>query len=150
VPGHTARQLGASGEQEVPQADRIVLRHGGANRRPFGQRGAVGTNLGRPVEGAEVGQPGGGAGGYSTASRDFEDIFGDLFSKVKVEEWQLIRHYPSLAALLKHISKTGTAGWHPGQPLLNRHNLAELDNWFIDNYGGCRISYQVFMVNCSK
>ena len=82
--------------------------------------------------------------------KDLEDILTGLFSKVSVEAWQIVRYYPSLSALLKHISKTGTAGWHPGQPLLNRHNLAEVEQWFSDNYGGCRISYQVFMVSCDK
>jgi malonyl-ACP O-methyltransferase BioC len=82
--------------------------------------------------------------------KDLEDILTGLFSKVTVKEWQIVRDYPSLSALLKHISKTGTAGWHPGQPLLNHHNLAEVEQWFSDNYGGCRISYQVFMVSCDK
>jgi SAM-dependent methyltransferase len=79
-----------------------------------------------------------------------ENIFNDLFGKVEIKEWNLVRHYPSLGALLKHISKTGTAGWHPGQPLLNRHNLPELEKWFVDSFGDCRISYQIFMVKCSK
>jgi malonyl-CoA O-methyltransferase len=78
------------------------------------------------------------------------DILNNLFSKVEINEWSLVRHYSSLTALLKHISKTGTAGWHPGQPLLNRHNLPDLEKWFSANYGDCRISYQIFMVNCTK
>ena len=78
------------------------------------------------------------------------EILENLFSRVEVKEWALARHYPSLGAMLKHISKTGTGGWHPGQPLLNRQNLTELESWFDENYGGCRITYQIFMVNCAK
>ncbi|MDT8336152.1 MAG: hypothetical protein RQ753_10690, partial [Desulfurivibrionaceae bacterium] len=104
-------------------------------------QGALSAIHGRPV---------------SLPSRFFPDqatlreVLDGLFSKVAVTEWQLTRQYPSLTALLKQISKTGTAGWHPGQPLLNRHNLADLENWFSDHYGTCRVSYQIFMVNCSK
>ena len=81
---------------------------------------------------------------------ELQEIFDNLFTTVEIEEWQIIRQYQSLPVLLKQISKTGTAGWHPGQPLLNRHNLAELEQWFKDNHDGCRISYQVFMVRCRK
>ncbi len=87
---------------------------------------------------------------YFPGQNDLKEIFSKLFATVEIEVWQIDRRYPSLTALLRQISKTGTAGWHPGQPLLNRHSLKELGKWFEDTHGGCRISYQVFMVKCCK
>ncbi|MEN8143200.1 MAG: alpha/beta fold hydrolase, partial [Thermodesulfobacteriota bacterium] len=87
---------------------------------------------------------------FFPAQGELQEIFGSLFATVEIAEWQIVRRYPSLTALLRQISKTGTAGWHPGQPLLNRHHLTELEQWFADNHDGCRISYQVFMVKCGK
>lgn len=81
---------------------------------------------------------------------ELEKIFAKLFSKVEVEEWLLTRHYPNLIALLRSISKTGTAGWHPGHHLLNRAHMMELEHWFKESLGDCRISYQIFMVKCQK
>ncbi|MFN2366640.1 MAG: hypothetical protein ABR523_09305, partial [Desulfurivibrionaceae bacterium] len=60
------------------------------------------------------------------------------------------RHYPDLNGLLSNISKTGTAGWHPGRHLLNRRQMQDLEQWFIETYGHCQVSYQIFMVNCRK
>lgn len=77
-------------------------------------------------------------------------ILTPLFTEVAIDEWQLVRHYPDLFNLLRNISKTGTAGWHPGHHLLSRGHLKELARWFIKTYGDCQISYQVFMVKCQK
>ncbi|MDF1578687.1 MAG: alpha/beta fold hydrolase [Desulfobulbales bacterium] len=77
-------------------------------------------------------------------------IFSSLFSDIETKEQQLVRNYPNLLELLRNISKTGTAGWHPGRHLLNRRQIKELEKWFIDTQGGCRVSYQVFMVKCCK
>ncbi len=77
-------------------------------------------------------------------------IFTPLFDRVEIREEKIIRQYPDLKALLTNIKKTGTAGWHPGRHLLNRGHFRELEKWFKADRGGCRISYQVFMVNCRK
>lgn len=82
--------------------------------------------------------------------KELQRIFNERFTKVEINEWQLVRNYPKLTDLLRNISKTGTAGWHPGQDLLNRKYLKELENWFVKTYGDCQISYQIFMVNCRK
>lgn len=84
------------------------------------------------------------------SQKELQKIFANLFTTVAIEEWRLVRHYPTLIDLLRNISKTGTAGWHSGQHLLNRRHLAELEQWFVKNYGDCRISYQIFMVRCQK
>ncbi|MFO7606966.1 MAG: alpha/beta fold hydrolase [Desulfurivibrionaceae bacterium] len=81
---------------------------------------------------------------------ELERIFAPLFNRVEIREEKIIRTYPDLKALLTNIKKTGTAGWHPGRHLLNRGHFRELEKWFSHNYDGCRISYQVFMVNCRK
>ena len=82
--------------------------------------------------------------------KELRQIFTSLFTDTEINEWQLVRYYPNLIDLLKNISKTGTAGWHPGQTLLTRHHLKELENWFIKTYGRHQISYQIFMVRCHK
>jgi malonyl-CoA O-methyltransferase len=81
---------------------------------------------------------------------ELQKIFTRLFTEVEITEWQLVRHYPNLTSLLRNISKTGTAGWHPGQHLLNRHQLQELEQWFRATYDQCRITYQIFMLSCRK
>jgi malonyl-CoA O-methyltransferase len=81
---------------------------------------------------------------------ELRSIFAKHFTRVEISELQLARHYPTLTELLRSISKTGTAGWHPGQHLLNRRLLKELELWFIKTYNHCQISYQIFMVECRK
>ncbi len=98
------------------------------------------------IHGKEVVMP----SSFFPSHEELQKIFNSLFTKTEINGWQLVRHYPNLIDLLRNISKTGTAGWHPGQNLLTRHHLKELEHWFIKTYGHCRISYQIFMVNCRK
>lgn len=98
------------------------------------------------VHGKEVSLP----AAFFPDQAELQRIFSNLFGQVEITEWQLIRHYPKLSDLLRNISKTGTAGWHPGQTLLTRHHLKELENWFNKTYSRYQISYQIFMVNCRK
>jgi len=79
-----------------------------------------------------------------------QKILSSTFSEIEISEWQISRSYPSVAALLKHISKTGTSGWHPGRPLINRQQLEEVERLFNEAYGECRCTYQVFLVSCRK
>lgn len=70
------------------------------------------------------------------------------FARVEMSEWQKVREYPSLRDLLAHIRKTGTGGWQPLPPVLTRGRLQKLDDWFIKQYGGFRLTYQAFFIRC--
>ncbi|MEN8135103.1 MAG: alpha/beta fold hydrolase [Thermodesulfobacteriota bacterium] len=100
----------------------------------------------KEIHGKEVVMP----SSFFPSHKELQKIFNSLFTKTEINEWQLVRQYPNLIDLLRNISKTGTAGWHPGQPLLTRHHLKELENWFIKTYDHYQISYQIFMVSCHK
>jgi len=85
-------------------------------------------------------------------ARDFISLeaLGDLlrrhFPMVRVEEKILVREYPSLLHLLRHIRNTGTSGWpEAASPLLTRARLARLEEWFRKQHNGCRITYQILM-----
>lgn len=73
-------------------------------------------------------------------------IFSTHFARVEIEEWRLLRCYPTLTDLLRHIRRTGTSGPRQGAPLLDRPRFAALEKWFVKEFGECRISYQVFLV----
>lgn len=76
-------------------------------------------------------------------------IFSAHFTRVEIEEWRLLRCYPTLTDLLRHIRRTGTSGPRQGAPLLDRPRFAALEKWFVKEFGECRISYQVFLVRCA-
>lgn len=75
-------------------------------------------------------------------------IFSPHFDRVEIEEWRLLRCYPTLADLLRHIRRTGTGGPRQGAPLLDRPRFAALEKWYLKKFGECRVSYQVFLVRC--
>ncbi|HSH12393.1 MAG TPA: methyltransferase domain-containing protein, partial [Desulfurivibrionaceae bacterium] len=79
-----------------------------------------------------------------------EAIFSTHFARVEIEEWRLLRCYPTLTDLLRHLRRTGTTGPSQGAPLLDRPRFAALEKWFVKEFGECRISYQVFMVRCTQ
>ncbi|MBU0965448.1 MAG: malonyl-ACP O-methyltransferase BioC [Proteobacteria bacterium] len=67
------------------------------------------------------------------------------FHRVEIAETVYRRTFLSLHDLFRHISKTGTGGYHPSLPLLTRGRLKRLEEWFR-NHGGFELSYQVFFV----
>jgi malonyl-CoA O-methyltransferase len=75
-------------------------------------------------------------------------IFSAHFSQVEIEEWRLLRCYPTLTDLLRHIRRTGTGGPRQDTPLLDRPRFAALEKWYLQEFGECRISYQIFLVKC--
>ncbi|NTV12713.1 MAG: alpha/beta fold hydrolase [Desulfobulbaceae bacterium] len=95
-------------------------------------------------------------GGVSMPSDTFPDqtrlqaIFSPHFAQIEIEEWRLLRHYPTLADLLRHIRRTGTSGPRQGAPLLDRPRFAALEKWFRQEFGECRVSYQIFLIRCSQ
>jgi malonyl-CoA O-methyltransferase len=82
--------------------------------------------------------------------RRLQAIFSPHFARVEIEEWRLLRCYPTLADLLRHIRRTGTGGPSQGAPLLDRPRFAALERWFVEKFGECRISYQIFLVRCAQ
>ncbi len=76
-----------------------------------------------------------------------ERCLAGLFPTTRIDELLIPHRYASLRDLLVHIKKSGTTGWQAAGPLIfTRSRLARLDKWFIDNHGGCLVTYQVFIV----
>jgi malonyl-CoA O-methyltransferase len=83
---------------------------------------------------------------------DLEAIQGWLardFTAVECTETIVTREYASILDLLTHLKRTGTTGVHT-PPVLTRARLRRLDRWFMESFGGCRVSYQLFMVRAQK
>lgn len=76
-----------------------------------------------------------------------ERIFTACPGKVAIKEWQIIREYPTIKDLLDQIRKTGTSGQSSGRFHFTRSQLTDLNHWFIENHGGCRIRSQVFLMH---
>ncbi|MCF6291056.1 MAG: alpha/beta fold hydrolase [Desulfobacterales bacterium] len=89
----------------------------------------------------------------ATAASSFPDgkqlkrIFDNHLVSVNITEELICKPYPSVRDLLTHIKKTGTSGWRRRRtPVFTRTRLDRLDDWFQNRYGGCRASYQVFII----
>lgn len=81
------------------------------------------------------------------ALSDLQATIGDLLPEATCSEQVVRRRYDSLRELLLHIRKTGTSGWRSAsRPLLTRSRMRELDQWFLDEYGGYQVTYQTFVV----
>lgn len=66
-------------------------------------------------------------------------------------EERLERKYQSVRDLLRHIQKTGTAGWPQAVPQrLTPARVSRLDRWFTATYGSCRVTYHVFFLQGEK
>lgn len=66
-------------------------------------------------------------------------------------EERLERKYQSVRDLLRHIQKTGTAGWQQALPQrLTPARVSRLDRWFTGTYGSCLVTYQVFFLHGKK
>lgn len=96
-------------------------------------------------------------GRVSVAAAEFPDRpsllvrLAVFFSRTEIEEIRTFRKYKNTHDLLRHIKKTGTGGWQQGGSFhFTKSDLAALDRWFTDNAGGCRVSYQVFIVQCKR
>ena len=73
------------------------------------------------------------------------------FPQITIERAIIRRHYPSSLDLLMQIKKTGTGGWRSGKGIVfTRARLRSLDQWFTTQYGGCRVSYEIFLVHCRR
>jgi malonyl-CoA O-methyltransferase len=80
-----------------------------------------------------------------------EKFTEDIFAEVKIDTQTVTRQYASCTDLLQQLKKTGTTGRGlPAAPLLSRSRLAELDRWFVERYGGCQVTYEMFLLFCRK
>ena len=79
------------------------------------------------------------------------NLLRSSFPKITLERTIMRRHYPSSLDLLMQIKKTGTGGWRAGKGIIfTRARLRSLDQWFKAQHGGCRVSYEIFLVHCRK
>lgn len=72
------------------------------------------------------------------------------FKIVLTSEWMVQRQYKSLIDLLLHIKKTGATGGHYKPLPFTRGRLKKLDDWFLAQYGGYRVSYQTYLLMVCK
>lgn len=83
--------------------------------------------------------------------QELEEILAKNFPAAELEEITIAREYSTARDLLAHIRNTGTGGWNTDKPLpFSRQRLNQLDRWFNDTHGGCRVSYQAFLVKAGK
>jgi malonyl-CoA O-methyltransferase len=83
--------------------------------------------------------------------KQLHNLLTRFFPKVTLERSIIKRHYPSSQDLLMQIKRTGTGGWRSGKGIVfTRARLQSLDRWFAIQYGGCRVSYEVFHIHCRK
>ena len=76
-----------------------------------------------------------------------EKSLHNSFPGGRVEEELIQKEYRSAYDLLLHIKKTGTSGWQQNmQQPLTRSRVAELDEWFRETYGSCRVTYQIIFL----
>ena len=84
----------------------------------------------------------------------YEELYALLassFAQVHMERKIIQRQYPCSLDLLMQIKKNGTGGWHNSKgSVFTRSRIRSLDLWFADNYGGCRVSYEIFLLQCRK
>jgi malonyl-CoA O-methyltransferase len=76
----------------------------------------------------------------------------DRYFATRIIDQELIeKNYESTHDLLVHIKKTGTGGWHQhGAPALTPSRLKQLDHWFTETYGSCKVNYQVHFLSAVK
>ncbi len=85
------------------------------------------------------------------AKDDLKGMLENCFASVKIKEFRIIREYDSLRDILTTIKKTGAAGWRDSsQPVLTRGRLERLDKWFAEQNQGYHVTYQIFIIRCSK
>lgn len=82
---------------------------------------------------------------------ELRTLLACFFAQVHIDRKILRRNYPSSLDLLMQIKKTGTGGWQTGKGFIfTRTRLQNLDQWFAKHYGGCLVSYEMFLVRCRK
>ena len=75
-----------------------------------------------------------------------ENILGGNFTTMAIEEWLNHRLYPDLERLFLHLRRTGTAGPGRSTPLIDRPRFTALAQWFKEEIGEFRLTYQIFLV----
>jgi malonyl-CoA O-methyltransferase len=81
---------------------------------------------------------------------DLDELRRQLHASIpesNIEEEFIKKEYRSVHDLLHHIKKTGTGGWRQKlQHPLTPSRVGQLEKWFINTYGSCRVTYQVFFL----
>jgi malonyl-CoA O-methyltransferase len=73
------------------------------------------------------------------------------FTEGAVTEEPVSKQYDTVHDLLLHIKKTGTGGCPPTNMVpLTPAKLMKLDQWFNENHGNCKVTYQVFYLRAMK
>ena len=93
----------------------------------------------------------------SVAADAFPDVsslqrsLNAYFAKGTIAQELIEKQYESVHDLLVHIKKTGTGGWHQhGSPALTPARLKELDHWFVETYGSCKVTYQIHFLQATN
>ena len=84
---------------------------------------------------------------------DFKQVscmLGENFSQSRAEEKTIFAVFPSLRELLYHIKYTGGVGFSSAQMLNTRAKLNELEKIYQKEFGGFKLSYQVFLCEGRK
>jgi malonyl-CoA O-methyltransferase len=81
---------------------------------------------------------------------DLDELRQQLHASIPeshIEEELIEKEYRSAHDLLLHIKKTGTGGWQQNlQQPLTPSRIGQLEKWFTETYGYCRVTYQVFFL----
>jgi hypothetical protein len=81
---------------------------------------------------------------------DLDELRQQLHASIPeshIEEELIEKEYRSAHDLLLHIKKTGTGGWQQNlQQPLTPFRIGQLEKWFTETYGYCRVTYQVFFL----
>lgn len=74
-----------------------------------------------------------------------------FFAEGTIEEEIISKAYRSAQDLLLHIRKTGTSGFHRKitQPF-TASRIKQLDAWFTQTHGGCKVTYQILFLQGNK
>lgn len=98
-----------------------------------------------------LGYPGNVAANAFPNVNTLQRILNTYFTKGTIEQDLIEKQYESVHDLLVHIKKTGTGGWHQhGSPALTPARLKELDHWFVETYGSCKVTYQIHFLQATK
>lgn len=97
------------------------------------------------------GYPGNVAAHAFPDMKSLQNILDANFTEGSSEQHLIEKQYDSVRDLLLHIKKTGTGGYHKyGLPSLTISRLKQLDNWFIETYGSCKVTYQIHFLHAVK
>jgi malonyl-CoA O-methyltransferase len=148
VASNGSLQWFADHDQALKNIARIILPGGAFLCSIFGPDSLKKLGLGLKVL---FGYPGNVAANAFPDVNTLQNCLNAYFTKGTVEQQLLEKQYESVHDLLVHIKKTGTGGWHQhGSPALTPARLKQLNHWFVETYGSCKVIYQVHFLQATK